>query len=129
MVGTLPLTNLHFGVVDGKNFKNNQYLPAFLILANGPGSNAPGGSTLKNARAMVDALHATGHQGDVAELFGKDHFLASSDIGRYNDPTTIAVHNFLNSVLGRKETRVLKGCCPASPSLPPRNQAAQPAAR
>ena len=117
------------GVVDGKNFKNDQYLPAFLILANGPGSNAPGGSTLKNARAMVDALHATGHQGDVAELFGKDHFLASSDIGRYNDPTTIAVHNFLNSVLGRKETRVLKGCCPASPSLPPRNQAAQPAAR
>src|SRR5882762_10447832 len=80
MVGTLPLTNLHFGVVDGKNFKNDQYLPAFLILANGPGSNAPGGSTLKNARAMVDALRATGHQGDVAELFGKDHFLASSDI-------------------------------------------------
>jgi hypothetical protein len=69
-------------------------------------------------------------RGDVVpELFGKDHFLASSDIGRYNDPTTIAVHNFLNSVLGRKETRVLKGCCPASPSLPPRNQAAQPAAR
>jgi hypothetical protein len=117
------------GTVDGKNFKSDQYLPAFLILANGSGSNAPGGSTLKNARTMVDALRATGHQGDVAELFGKDHFLASSDIGRYDDPTTIAVHNFLNSVLGRKETRVLKGCCPASPSLPPRNQAGRPGAR
>ena len=117
------------GAVDGKNFKSDQYLPAFLILANSFGSNAPGGSTLKNSRAMVDALHATGHTGEVAELFGKDHFLASTDIGRHNDPTTIAVHNFLNSVLGRKETRVLKGCCPGSPSLPARNQPGAPPAR
>jgi hypothetical protein len=75
---------------------------------------------MKGALAMVDALRATGHRGEVVELFGKDHFTASSDIGKYDDPTTLAVHRFVNSVLERKETRVLKGCCPGSPSLPSR---------
>ncbi len=110
------------GGINGRDFKNDKYIPAFLFLNTGPGSNAPGlGNGLSTARTTVEALRAAGHKGDVVELFGKDHFTASSDIGRYSDQTTIAVHNYLNAVLGRKDSNVVKGCCPASPSLPPRN--------
>lgn len=109
------------GGVNGRDFKNDKYIPAFLFLNTGAGSNAPGlGNGLGTARTTVEALRAAGHKGEVVELFGKDHFSASTDIGKYNDQTTIAVHNYLNVVLGRKDTRVIKGCCPASPSLPPR---------
>lgn len=112
------------GGISGREFKKDEYLPAFLFLNTGPGSNAPGGGNgLNSARATVEALLAGGHKAEVVELFGKDHFTASSDIGKYNDQTTFAVHRFLNSVLGRTDTRVVKPCCPASPSLPPRNPA------
>ncbi|MBI2150276.1 MAG: alpha/beta hydrolase [Acidobacteria bacterium] len=112
------------GGISGGEFKNDKYLPAFLFLNTGPGSNAPGGGNgLNTARATVGALRAAGHQGDVVELFGKDHFTASSDIGKYNDQTTLAVHRFLDSVLRRTDSRAVKPCCPASPSLPPRDRA------
>ena len=104
---------------DGKNFKSGQYLPSFLLL--NTLWNAPGGlGGLKRNQEMVDALHATGHMGELVELRGKDHYMASSDIGVYDDPSTLAIHNFLNAVLGRKETRIFPPCCTGSPSLPPR---------
>ncbi len=112
------------GGVTGREFKKDEYLPAFLFLNTGPGSNAPGGGNgLNTARATVEAIRAARHNGEVVELFGKDHFTASSDIGKYNDQTTIAVQRFLHSILGRTDTRAVKPCCPASPSLPPRNPA------
>src|SRR5579871_977773 len=55
------------GTPDGKDFKAGKYLPAFLVLTtswNAPGG--PGGG--KRAQAMVEALHATGHTGEVVEL-------------------------------------------------------------
>ena len=107
------------GGVDGKDFKTGQYLPSFLLL--NTLWNAPGGAgALKRNQEMLQALHATGHTGELVELLGKDHFMASSDIGVHDDPATLAVHNFLNSVLERKETRTFSPCCTASPSLPPR---------
>ena len=107
------------GGVDGKDFKSGQYLPSFLLL--NTLRNAPGGAgSLKRNREMVQALHASGHTGELVELLGKDHFMASADIGVYDDPSTLAVHNFLNTVLGRKETRVFSPCCTGSPSLPAR---------
>jgi hypothetical protein len=111
------------GGINNADFKNHKYLPAFLYLNTSPGSNAPGGGNgLNTARTTVEAMRAAGHKGEVVELFGKDHFTASSDIGRYDDPTTLAVHRYLNGVLGRTDNRVVKGCCPASPSLPPRTR-------
>ena len=74
------------------------------------------------ARATVEAIRAARHNGEVVEHFGKDHVTASSDTGKYNDQTTIAVQRFLHSILGKTDTRVVKPRCPASPS-PPRNPA------
>lgn len=105
--------------VDGKDFKSDRYLPSFLLL--NTLWNAPGGTgAVKRNQSMLDALHATGHTGELVQLPGKDHYMASADIGVHDDPATLAIHNFLNTVLGRQETRAFPPCCTASPSLPRR---------
>jgi hypothetical protein len=71
--------------------------------------NAPGGAgSLKRNQEMVQALHATGHTGELVELLGKDHFMASSDIGVNDDPSTPAIHNFLGNSGGCSRGRLLR---------------------
>ena len=56
---------------------------------------------------MVQALHATGHSGELVELLGKDHFMASSDIGVNDDPSTLAIHKFPEHRIGEKRNQSL----------------------
>jgi arylformamidase len=70
-----------------------KYVPPLLLLHVGNG-----GGSEKDATAMAGAMRAAGHRADVVDLIGKDHFSASSDIGRHGDPATIAVHRFLSTL-------------------------------
>jgi acetyl esterase/lipase len=101
--------------IDGGNFDartgpspvqsvaRGKYVPPLLLLHIGNG-----GGSEKDALAMATAMRAAGHRADVVDLIGKDHFSASSDIGRYNDATTIAVHRFLASLTGTSESRAAR---------------------
>jgi acetyl esterase/lipase len=79
------------------------YVPPLLLLhiGNGRGSE-------QDANAMAAAMRAAGHRADVVALPGKDHFSASSDIGRYDDPSTRAVHAFLESIAGSSAARAAR---------------------
>jgi arylformamidase len=70
-----------------------KYVPPLLLLHIGNG-----GGSEKDATAMAGAMRAAGHRADIVDLIGKDHFSASSDIGRHGDPATIAVHRFLSTL-------------------------------
>ena len=97
-------------------------LPSFPFAKHGCGMlRAARGFSEEESGNELQALHATGHTGELVELLGKDHFKWPARISGLNDdPSTLAIHNFLNTVLGRKETRVFSPCCTGSPSLPPR---------
>jgi acetyl esterase/lipase len=69
--------------------------PSLLMLHIGKG-----GGTEKDATAMAAAMRAAGHRAEAVALPGKDHFSASSDIGRHDDPSTIAVRRFLGAIAG-----------------------------
>jgi acetyl esterase/lipase len=79
------------------------YVPPLLMLhiGNGRGSE-------RDATAMAAAMRAAGHRAEAVALPGKDHFSASSDIGRYDDPSTRAVHAFLESIVGSSTARAAR---------------------
>ncbi len=85
--------------------RENNYIPAWLLLhvgdfGVGQFAGGPGGGSARDAMAMANALRGAGHQADVAELIGKDHFSSSVDIGRRDDSSTLAVQRFLEAVVG-----------------------------
>ena len=85
--------------------RQDHYIPDWLLLHVGNfgiGQSAGGGAggSESDAMAMAAALRSSGHKATLAELIGKDHFGSSVDIGRIDDPVTLAVQRFLAEVVG-----------------------------
>jgi acetyl esterase/lipase len=78
-----------------ESVSRGKYVPPLLLLHIGNG-----GGSERDAASMAAAMRAAGHRAEVVELSGKDHFSASSDIGRHGDPATNAVHRFLSGLIG-----------------------------